>query len=102
MAALDLFIRPSADDPHPLNRTALLALEASERAQRLNELQSEIRTRLAAAQDARDWRNQVGMIVADLRRRGHELRRDGDTHTWLGDLAVSFCQHGNTMLDWRA
>lgn len=105
MAALDLFIRPSMHDSHPMQRDVLLALNAAERARRLGELQSEIRTRLAAAPDLRDWRNQVGMIVADLRRGGHELRRDGDSHTWLGEtghLDVSFCQAGNTVLDWPA
>lgn len=105
MAALDLFIRPSADQRHPLNREALLALDTVEREQRLGDLQCEIRARLASAPDLRDWRDQVGMIVADLRRGGHDLRRDGDSHTWLGEsgqLAVSFCQQGNTVLDWRA
>ena len=105
MAALDFFIRPAVDDRYPMNRATLLALSAAERTQRLGELQSEIRTRLSAAEDARDWRNQVGMIVADLRRGGHELQRDGDSHNWLGQsghIAVSFCQAGNTVLDWQA
>lgn len=105
MAALDFFIRPTVDDGYPLNRTTLLALSAAERAQRLGDLQSEIRTRLSAVENAGEWRNEVGMIVADLRRGGHELRRDGDSHTWVGEtghLAVSFCQAGNTVLDWRA
>lgn len=105
MAALDFFIRPAVDDRYPMNRSTLLALSAAERTQRLGDLQSEIRSRLSATQDPRDWRNQVGMIVADLRRGGHELQRDGDSHTWLGDrghLAVSFCREGNTVLDWQA
>lgn len=105
MAALDFFIRPTVADRYPMNRDALLALDEAERRQRLGDLQSEIRTRLAASADPRDWRNQVGMIVADLRRGGHELRRDGDSHSWLGEpghLAVRFCREGNTVLDWRA
>lgn len=104
MAALDLFIRPAADDIHPISRTALAALDASERAQRLGLQQATIRARLAAA-DARDWHNQVGMIVAELRRAGHALRRDGDEHSWLGEaghLAVRFCRAGNTELRWQA
>lgn len=105
MAALDLFLRPAADDIHPVSRAALLALDATERAQRLGEQQSAIRSRLASAPDMRDWHNQVGMIVADLRRAGHTLRRDGDTHSWLsesGQLKVTFCRAGNTTLDWQA
>lgn len=105
MAALDFFIRPTVDDRYPMNRDALLALDETERLQRLGDLQSEIRTRLAASADPRDWRNQVGMIVADLRRGGHELRRDGDSHSWLGEpghLAVRFCREGNTVLNWQA
>lgn len=105
MAALDLFVRPAVDDTHPISRAALLALDASERTQRLGDQQVAIRSRLAAATDLRDWHNQVGMIVADLRRAGHPLRRDGDTHSWLGDssgLAVRFCRAGTTALDWQA
>ncbi len=105
MAALDFFIRPSVDDRYPMNRETLSALGAAERLRRLGDEQSEIRNRLAAFADPRDWRNQVGMIVAELRRGGHELRRRGDSHTWLGDsghLAVSFCREGNTVLDWQA
>jgi hypothetical protein len=105
MAALDLFIRPAADDVHPMSRAALLALDATERTQRLEQQQAEIRSRLAAAPDSCDWHNQVGMIIADLRRAGHALRRDGDTHSWLGDssqLAVTFCRAGNTVLAWQA
>ena len=108
MAALDLFIRPAADDIHPISRAALLALDAAERTQRLDEQQAAIRSRLAAAPETRDWHNQVGMIVADLRRHGHELRREGDdaqSHAWRGEagqLTVTFCRDGNTMLDWQA
>jgi len=104
MAALDLFIRPAADDMHPVSRAALLALDAPLRTQRLEAQQAAIRSRLAAAQDARDWHNQVGMVVAELRRAGHALRRDGETHSWLsqsGHLAVSFCRAGNTVVDWQ-
>ena len=105
MAALDLFIRREADDIHPMSRTALLALSAGERTQRLGEQQAAIRSRLAATPDPRDWHDQVGMIVAELRRAGHVLRRDGDEHSWLGEsgqLAVSFCRAGNTVLGWQA
>lgn len=82
MAALDLFIRPAADDVHPMSRSALQALDATERAQRLDAQQAAIRSRLATTPDARDWHNQVGMIVAELRRAGHALSRDGETHSW--------------------
>lgn len=105
MAALDLFIRPVADDVHPMSRAALADLGTIERAQRLGEQQAAIRSRLASVQDPRDWHNQVGMIVAELRRAGHALHRDGDNHSWLGEsghLAVSFCRAGNTVLDWQA
>ena len=104
MAALDLFIRPAADDIHPISRAALLALDAAERTERLNDQQAAIRSRLASTSGNEDWRNQVGMIVAELRRAGHPLRRDGDTDSWLGDagLAVSFCRSGNTLLGWQA
>lgn len=105
MAALDLFIRPAADDIHPLSRIALLGLDAIERTQRLDKQQAAIRSRLADTPDARDWHNQVGMIVAELRRAGHALRRDGDEHSWLGEadhLAVRFCRAGNTELRWQA
>jgi hypothetical protein len=105
MAALDLFLRPAADDMHPMSRDTLLALDATERAQRLGEQQGAIRSRLASVAGTRDWDNQVGMIVADLRRAGHALRRDGDSHSWLGEsghLAVSFCRSGNTVLAWQA
>lgn len=105
MAALDLFIRPAADDIHPISRAALLALDAAERTQRLGDQQAAIRSRLAAAPELRDWHNQVGMIVADLRRAGHPLRRDGETHSWLGEsghLAVTFCRAGNTVLAWQS
>ena len=108
MAALDFFVRQSVDDTSPTSRVALLALGDAERSRRLGDLQSEIRARLAAASDPRDWRNQIGMIVADLRRNGHELRREGDdaqSHAWRGEagqLAVTFCRDGNTMLDWQA
>lgn len=105
MAALDLFIRPATDDIHPMSHATLLALDASQRTQRLSEQQAEIRTRLASTAGAEDWHNQVGMVVAELRRAGHTLRRDGDTHSWLGDsgpLAVSFCRSGNTVLAWQA
>ena len=104
MAALDLFLRPAADDVHPLSRTTLLALDAARRTRRLDEQQAAIRSRLASASGPRDWHNQVGMIVADLRRAGHALRRDGDTENWLGEagLAVSFCRSGNTVLAWQA
>ena len=96
MAALDLFIRPAADDIHPISRAALLALD---------EQQAAIRSRLAAAPGTRDWHNQVGMIVAELRRAGHALSRDGETHSWVGEsgqLGVSFCRAGNTVLAWQA
>ncbi|CAN7368215.1 hypothetical protein ASC89_07175 [Devosia sp. Root413D1] len=105
MAALDLFIRPAADDIHPISRAALLALDAAERTQRLDEQQAAIRSRLAAAPGTRDWHNQVGMIVAELRRAGHALSRDGETHSWVGEsgqLGVSFCRAGNTVLAWQA
>lgn len=105
MAALDLFIRPVADDVHPMSRAALADLGTIERAQRLGEQQAAIRSRLATAADPHDWHNEVGMIVAELRRAGHALRRDGDNHSWLGEsghLAVSFCRSGNTVLDWQA
>lgn len=104
MAALDLFIRPAEDDIHPISRAALQTLDATERAERLSEQQAAIRSRLATAPDPRDWHNQVGMIVAELRRAGHPLRRDGDTHSWQGEagLAVSFCRSGNTLLNWQA
>jgi hypothetical protein len=105
MAALDLFIRPVADDVHPVSRTRLLALDATERAERIDEQQAAIRSRLAAVPDMRDWHDQVGMIVADLRRAGHALHRDGDTHRWLGasgHLGVTFCRAGNTTLAWQA
>jgi len=105
MAALDLFLRPAADDLHPMNRATLLGLDASRRAQRLGEQQAAIRSRLALAAGPRDWHDQVGMIVADLRRAGHALRRDGDSHSWSGEsghLAVSFCRSGNTVLAWQA
>lgn len=104
MAALDLFIRPAADDIHPIGHAVLLALDPAERTERLNDQQAAIRSRLALASGVEDWRNQVGMIVAELRRAGHPLRRDGDTHSWQGDagLAVSFCRSGNTLLDWQA
>ena len=105
MAALDLFIRPAADDVHPMSRAALLALDASERTQRLDAQQAAIRSRLVSAPNARDWYNQVGMIVAELRRAGHALSRDGETHSWLGEpghLGVSFCRAGNTVLDWKS
>lgn len=105
MAALDLFIRPAADNIHPINRAALLALDATARTERLDEQQAAIRSRLATVPDTRDWHNQVGMIVAELRRAGHALRRDGDSHTWVGEsghLGVSFCRAGDTMLKWQA
>jgi hypothetical protein len=104
MAALDLFIRPAADDVHPMSRSALQALDATERAQRLDSQQAAIRSRLATTPDARDWHNQVGMIVAELRRAGHALSRDGETHSWVsesGQLGVSFCRAGNTVLAWQ-
>lgn len=105
MAALDLFLRPAADNVHPMSRATLLAFDTAERAQRLSEQQDAIRARLAATADPRDWHNQVGMIVAELRRAGHALHRDGDTQKWLGEsghLGVSFCRSGNTVLDWQA
>jgi len=105
MAALDLFIRPAAENIHPMSCAALLALNAAERTQRLDAQQAAIRSRLAAAPSARDWHDQVGMVVAELRRAGHALRRDGETHSWVsesGNLGVSFCRAGNTMLDWQA
>ena len=104
MAALDLFIRPAADDVHPMSRAVLLSLGAAERTQRLDEQQAAIRSRLATAPDTRDWHDQVGMIVAELRRAGHALSRDGETHSWVGvsgQLGVSFCRAGNTVLDWQ-
>jgi hypothetical protein len=104
MAALDLFLRPTADDIHPMSRTALLALDATQRTERLNAQQAAIRSRLATAPDTRDWRNEVGMIVAELRRAGHALSRDGET-SWIGEsghLGVSFCRAGNTVLAWQA
>lgn len=105
MAALDLFFRPAADDIHPISRAALLALDATERTERLDAQQAAIRSRLAATPDGRDWHNQVGMIVAELRRAGHALNRDGETHSWVGEpgqLGVSFCRAGNTVLAWQA
>lgn len=104
MAALDLFIRPAADDIHPISHEVLLSLGAAERTQRLSDQQAAIRSRLASAPDTRDWHNQVGMIVAELRRAGHALSRDGETHSWVGEsgqLGVSFCRAGNTVLDWQ-
>ncbi len=104
MAALDLFIRPAVDHVHPMSRSALLALDVEARTQLLGEQQATIRARLAAAPDVRDWHDQVGMIVADLRRAGHALTRDGETHSWLsqsGQLGISFCRAGNTVLDWQ-
>jgi len=102
MAALDLFIRPQTNDVHPLSRAVLLALDAAQRASRLEEQQEAIRSRLAAT-SASEWHDQVGMIVAEFRRAGHALQRDGDTHTWMGKagLAVSFCKSGNTVIGWQ-
>mgnify|MGYP001044725420 CR=1 FL=1 len=104
MAALDLFLRPAADNVHPMSRATLLAFGTAERAQRLSEQQQTIRARLAATANPCDWHNQVGMIVAELRRAGHALHRDGDKQSWLGEagLTVRFCRSGNTVLDWQA
>ena len=53
MAALDLFIRSATDPLHPMSRETLIALDAGQRARRLEQQQAAIRSRLAARSEER-------------------------------------------------